>query len=450
MKLRSKINLYTTVVFIVLVILIAGAIYFAFSKMMLDHELELSGAEISNTVEAMNKVDAEMKTADLLRAYMPVNGMLMIVEQNNQAELTVTDPRQKHLVKMTATYYKQETKKIIKHNGMLHTFNSMPIIKKDGEIANLQLVKSLDGTAHILSILRIVLLTIAVVAIIPAFISSRLLSNFISRPILSIIQTMSEIRRSGKYTRIDLPKESDDELFQMGETFNEMIDQLEKNYERQEQFVMSASHELKTPLTIIESYSSLLQRRGLQQPELFDESVHAIHSEAVRMRELTEQLLLLAKHEGHLQLTFQAINLKQAIHEAIHSFGTAFDREISLHVSEDVVVYTDQQKLKHLIYILLENACKYSEHRIKVRTSQTDGKGLIEIIDQGIGIPAADLPHIFDRFYRVDKARARKTGGFGLGLALAKEIADAIHVQVNFISEEGKGTTVQLYFNLHL
>ncbi|MBS4219676.1 HAMP domain-containing histidine kinase [Bacillus sp. FJAT-49711] len=448
MKLHTKINLYTSVMFILLLVLINSAIYFSFNRLMLNHELERSEAEALKTVEGMNKMDSSINMRDLLRAYMPVNGMVKIVDANGKADITITDPKQKHLIEMPTSYYRQETKKIVQYKKLPHTFISTPIITKDGRIANLQMTESLDGTAHILSILRIVLITITFIATIPVLLSSRILSNFISRPILSIIETMAEIRKSGKYNRISLPKKSNDELSLMGETFNAMIDQLETNYERQEQFVMSASHELKTPLTIIESYASLLKRRGLQQPDLFHESVEAIHSEAVRMRELTQQLLLLAKHEEKWNIVMQIVQLEEVATDTIQSFGTAFGREIVLNVKERVTVYTDRQRLKHILYILMENACKYSDAPITIQINKEGDKGLIEIIDYGIGIPSSDISKVFDRFYRVDTARTRKTGGFGLGLSLAKEIADVINVQIKLLSEEGKGTTAQIHLHL--
>ncbi|MCR2821660.1 sensor histidine kinase [Lederbergia panacisoli] len=448
MKLHTKINLYTSVMFILLLVLVNSAIYFSFNRLMLNHELERTGAEALKTVEGMNKANTEINIRDLLKAYVPVNGMVKIVETNGKSDITITDPNQKHLIERPTSYYGKEIKKIIQYKKLPHTFISIPIITRDGRIANLQMTESLEGTAHILSILRIVLITITMIATIPVLLSSRILSNFISRPILTMIQTMAEIRKSGKYNRISLPKKSNDELSIMGETFNAMIDQLEINYERQEQFVMSASHELKTPLTIIESYASLLKRRGLQQPDLFYESVEAIHSEAIRMRELTQQLLLLAKHEEKWNIVAQMVNLEEVAADTIQSFGTAFGREIVLKVRARITVYTDKERLKQIIYILMENACKYSEAPITIQIDREGDKGLIEILDRGIGIPSSDISKVFDRFYRVDTARTRKTGGFGLGLSLAKEIADAINVQIKLLSEEGKGTTAQIHLHL--
>lgn len=434
--------------FILLLVLINSAIYVTFSRMMYDHELDRSAAEALKAVKGMNKANAAIDIGDLLRAYMPVNGMVKIVDTNGKSDNSITDPNQQYLIDLPSHFYKGEIREIMEYKDLPHTFISIPVITTGGEIANLQVMESLEGTAHILRILRIVLIAITLFATIPILFSSQILSNFISKPILSMIQTMVEIRKSGKYKRISLPKQSKDELFQMGETFNAMIDQLEANYESQEQFVMNASHELKTPLTIIESYASLLKRRGLQQPELFHESVEAIHSEAVRMRELTQQLLWLARHKDQWNIDMQAVDLEELISGVIQSFSAAFHRKIELKVTESVMAHADKQKLKQLIYILMENACKYSDGPIAVHIDQDGEKALLEIIDRGIGISSEELTKVFDRFYRVDKARSRKTGGFGLGLSLAKEMADAMNAQLRLQSEEGKGTTAQIFLYL--
>jgi two-component system, OmpR family, sensor histidine kinase ArlS len=173
--------------------------------------------------------------------------------------------------------------------------------------------------------------------------------------------------------------------------------------------------------------------------------VEAIHSEAVRMRELTQQLLLLARHEEHWKVDIQEVSLLEIVGKSVRSFHEAFHRNVVLDAqTENLFVRTDPQKLKQILYILLDNAYKYSQDEIQVRVTSDHKGAIIEIIDSGIGIPKDDLPKVFDRFYRVDKARTRKTGGFGLGLALAKEIVDAIGARIQLKSIEGHGTTVMI------
>ncbi|GIN21285.1 MAG TPA: sensor histidine kinase [Bacillus bacterium] len=444
MKLQTKINLYSAVMFIALLLIINAAIYFTFSRMMFESELERVTGEAKQTVKGMNQADANIPMDDLLRAHMPVNGMLQIVKSDGTRRSAVTPTGQSKLRDIPVTFGNRELRKIIEYDDTPYAFVSIPTIGGDGEVAELQLTQSLVSTADNLTILRFVLIAITIIASIPVLLSARLLSNFIVSPITSLIKTMKEIQESGHYKRIELPKQSKDELHQLGQTFNKMISQLEMNYEKQEQFVSNASHELKTPLTVIEAYADLLKRRGKEAPELFDESVGAIHLESQRMKELIEQLLLLARHDEQWQADMKEIQLNSFIEESIRSFGTAFGREISLNAEEHVKVKTDPQKLKQIFYILMDNAQKYSDAPISVNIRVEDKKALIEVVDKGIGIPKEELTKIFDRFYRVDESRSRKSGGFGLGLSLAKELAHIIDAEINIDSIEGSGTTAQI------
>ncbi|MEH7382932.1 HAMP domain-containing sensor histidine kinase [Bacillus sp. JJ1533] len=444
MKLRKKINLFTAVVFILLLVLINIASYFTFSNLMFNSELDRTEAEAERALNGISQAGHSVSIGALLRTYLPIEGMLRVVRPDGSIGAQALVPEQQELDKFPTTYHKTKQRQIIDFNGVPHAFVSYPIIWLDGEVAELQVIENLSATANNLKTLSLVLLAVTLIATIPVLVSTRLLSNVITQPITTMIQTMRDIRKSGQYKRIELSKESKDELYEMGQTFNEMMDLLEVNYEKQENFVSNASHELKTPLTVIDSYASLLKRRGQTDPKLFQEAVDAIQSEAIHMRELTQQLLLLAKHDEQWKLHIESLSLLQIVDESVGSFREAYKREISIIVEEEVIVRTDKQKLKQIFYILMENALKYSEKPVIVVLGQERKRPSIKIIDQGVGIPAQDVDKVFDRFYRVDKARARKTGGYGLGLSLAKELADAIGANIRFDSIEGEGTTANI------
>ncbi|GIP56684.1 ATP-binding protein [Paenibacillus sp. FSL W8-0186] len=447
MKLRSKINLYTTVVFICLLILINGAIYFTFSRMMYSHELDRAQEEAVKTSKGIQAGSSILPSA-LLRAYVPINGMLRVVKPDGTPIASVTAADQQELLELPITYHRGELRKIIKFKGVPYAFISMPAIWTAGEVTELQITENLQSTAAILKTLQAVLLIVTLAATVPVLLSIRLLSNFIIQPISSMILTMREIQQSGQFKRIPLPKQSKDELYQLGDTFNDMMDLLEANYEKQEQFVADASHELKTPLTVIEAYASLLKRRGNKDPKLFEESIEAIHSEAKRMIDMTQQLLMHARLDEKWKVEIKDISLPELIEASVRSFRQGYKREIFLDLQFAAMVRTDPQKLKQLLYILLDNAHKYSEAPIQVIVRTEQGKALIEIIDRGIGIPSAEMDKVFDRLYRVDKARTRRTGGFGLGLPLAKDIAAAIGAELRLDSVEGQGTTAQVRLDI--
>jgi two-component system, OmpR family, sensor histidine kinase ArlS len=219
-----------------------------------------------------------------------------------------------------------------------------------------------------------------------------------------------------------------------------MIEYLKESFEKQEMFVSDASHELKTPIQIIKSYAQLLERRGNVSPELVKESVLAIDSEANRMNKLVQQMLTLAKNKQLQPMV--TVNMVSVMDEIIKVFDGISERAIVIEKKQETInVEADRDQLKQLLYILLDNALKYSQDAIHVRLFQIDRLAILEVQDYGKGISQKDQERIFDRFYRVDKARNRDTGGTGLGLAIAKSIADAHNGELSVKSELNKGST---------
>ena len=310
------------------------------------------------------------------------------------------------------------------------------------------MIKSIQNAYTQIVILRFVLIAVTIIATIPIIASSRLLEKIIVNPITRMIHTMKEIIESGDFKRLNTQDESGDELSEMGRTFNHMVDLLETNYQKQEQFVSNASHELKTPLTVIESYASLLKRRGTSNQEIVKEAVEAIHSEARRMIELTEQLVLLAQPEQKMKLKMEPLDLHAFLTQLHASLPLTYNREITYENLHPTIVITDEKKLQQLIFIFLDNAVKYSAKPISIVSGHNQKEGFIRIIDRGIGIPKEELDKIFDRFYRVDHARTRKTGGTGLGLSLAKEISRTIQARLEVDSVVTAGTSVTIYLPL--
>ncbi|WP_223595048.1 sensor histidine kinase [Neobacillus bataviensis] len=449
MKLSSKINLSTAVLFAFLLIVMNFSVYISFSKLLLDSEIDTANRELKKTADAIGQSLGTVPDLDLLRSYVPIDGMIRFVPKGNQRIISVTSSTENKLKERNTKFSKTEISQFIEFQNQSYIFESMPIIMSDGNEGNLQIIKSIKTTTNNLKILRLVLILVTFLALVPVIVSSRILSKLITRPVTTMIKTMTEIRQSGRFKRLILEEKSKDELYQMGKTFNHMIDLLETNYEKQKMFVSNASHEFKTPLTIIESYSSLLKRRGLADPQIFNESIEAIHSEAIRMKDMTDQLLLLAKHHEQWNIQKTEINLTSFLKQSLITFRNAYNLDIHYADENDseppLTVLTDEKKLKQLLFIFLDNARKYSDDTIKVALGIMDGEVYIKIMDRGIGMSTEDLTKVFDRFYRVDKARNRKKGGAGLGLSLAKEIADAIDVRLQLESKEGVGTTAALF-----
>lgn len=441
MKLRNRIHLYSTMLILVILIILTVIIYYSFSSLAYStevDELDSVSEALLSTFNANETVDP----SDILRAYMPVSGMIKVTDQEGQSLESVQSPE------VAAQFPGQPEEKsgTIIVDGERFAYTTAPIIWSDGTVADLLIAKSLREVSGNLETLRLVMAAAVLLAMIPVVISGAVLAGIVTQPIAALTATMRSIQRSGNFQKLPVAEQSNDELKQMGLTFNDMMALLEENYSKQEEFVSNASHELKTPLTIIGSYARLLERQGLEDEAIAKESIAAIRAETDRMKEMIEQLLLIARR-NETAPEFEKVELGALLNETITAFNQSYDREFILEVEkEPFTVLTDAVKFKQLLYILLDNARKYSSDRIEV-SAKADGTALVQIKDYGDGIPKESLPYVFDRFYRVDKARTRETGGFGLGLSLAAQLAELLELKLEIESIEGLGTTVSVIFS---
>lgn len=444
MKLSSKIHLYSSVLMAAILIVMNLSVYYVFSKMTVDSQLEQAEAEDSRISREMAKAADTIPASDLLRSYVPLDGKIQLLGPDESYPSTSVTSSGEDMDDLKLPYDTKKQVKVVEYDNIRYTMVSLPIIWRDGVVVNIQVARSLAATMETLQVLRIVLVAVTAIALVPVILSTRILGRLIVQPITALIRTMREIRQSGRFRRIELKEKSKDELVEMGAAFNDMITLLESNHARQEQFVSNASHELKTPLTIIESYASLLKRRGLDRPELFMESVEAIHSEAIRMKEMTEQLLLLARNQDQWQVEMEQVDLVALSESSARAFRDAYNRTVEVETDGEVLGWTDSRRLKQLLFILLDNARKYSDEHIVIQVGKKPSEVYIRVIDRGIGIAKEELEHVFDRFYRVDEARTRRGGGAGLGLSLAKDIAEAISASIELDSLPGVGTTATI------
>ena len=247
-------------------------------------------------------------------------------------------------------------------------------------------------------------------------------------------------------SRIDLPA-TQKELRALAQAINAMLDRINKAYSAQMRFVSDASHELRTPIAVIQGYAALLDRWGKDDPEALQESIHAIRSEAKAMEELVEQLLFLARGDNDTQpvkpVAFDLTVLAGEVlreEEMIHQ-----DRVFLPRWGEaPIPVRADQGLIKQVMRILMDNSVKYSppDGRVYLRVTAQEGYARVTVQDEGMGIAPQGIPHIFDRFYRTDQSRDRRTGGTGLGLSIAKWIVDRHGGWFEVVSREGVGTRI--------
>lgn len=444
MKIKNKIHLFSTVFLLVLLITVNGFIYLLFTTVATNEELERLKRDAIHITNGIHREDvSHIDPGVLLQPYLPSNGMIRIINEKSKVVVQQEMNVEKPISPQKAKFERKESEGTYEAKGVTYGYVKMPIIWQDGTVVTLEITESLASTQKILSVLQKVLIFASLFILVPAFFAGHMLSKIILKPINSMIQTMEDIQTRGIFKKIPMGNRSEDELYKMGNTFNKMMDLLQQNFEKQQQFVSDASHELKTPLTVIESYAKLLKRWGTKKQDVMEESVEAIHSEAVRMKDMTKQMLLLANNSAEWNLDMKKVDLTAICRTTTDQLEKAYGRKFRL-LSGDTPVHTigDEQKLKQVLVVLLDNAMKYSASHIEVNTGIEENRVFFSVKDFGMGIPKSDLQKVFDRFFRVDKARSRSTGGTGLGLSIAKQIVDAHEGWIKLESEEGTWTTV--------
>lgn len=219
---------------------------------------------------------------------------------------------------------------------------------------------------------------------------------------------------------------------------------------QQKQFVSDASHELRTPIAIIQGYTEMLERWGKDDPAILDESINSLSQEIANMKDLLEKLLFLSRSDKNtLQFDKEPFNLSMLCQEVIKETSFIDDEhDIEPKISDDVILIGDRGLIKELIRILMDNALKYTPEGGKIILSCAIAKHniILSVKDSGIGIPKAHIPHLFERFYRVDEARNKRTGGTGLGLAIAKQIIQVHNAQISITSKLNIGTEFLIFF----
>ena len=246
------------------------------------------------------------------------------------------------------------------------------------------------------------------------------------RDIASMAETLSESNLSN---RINIAG-TKNELKDLAVVINRMLDRIEKSYNSQKQFVSDASHELRTPISVIRGYTDMLKRWGKDDPEVLDEGIAAISQETESMKDLVESLLFLARHDKKtLMMEISAFDPAELLREVLkEEIMVHTDYRFEMNRMDSMIIRADRNMMKQVMRILCDNAVKYSEPGTSVTLSCTNdqnGYCCLSVRDEGQGISQEDLPKIFDRFYRSDKARKSETGGHGLGLSIARIIVIA-------------------------
>jgi len=329
-----------------------------------------------------------------------------------------------------------------------------PVVHGDQVVGFIQLGLSLDDVHQTLAAFRWTLalalpVTLALASVGGLFLASRAL-----RPVDQITRAAQSISAHDLSQRLNLNL-PDDELGRLAHTFDAMIARLDEAFRRQRRFTADASHELRTPLTIIKGNLSLALAR-LRDADYYRQVLGEVDEEVDQMSRLVDRLLALARADAEgLTLHRETVDLSALLTDLVEQtrpLAEAKGLALTVQIAPDLTVNIDPDAVTQVVLNLLDNAIKYtytSSGRVRLsahRARPDNSEILIAISDSGPGIPAEHLPHIFDRFYRVDRARSRELGGAGLGLSIARELARAHggDITVHTVPGEGSTFTVRL------
>ena len=289
-----------------------------------------------------------------------------------------------------------------------------------------------------------IILWLAVIAIL-ALMMSMFVVRTITRPIGELNDGISRMAKGDLSSRVKVHGKN--EFAQLAIAFNSMSERLEQLDKSRNQFVSNASHELKTPLSTMKILIETLFYQDVCDPAMMKEFLGDVNKEIDRLSGIVSDLLTLVNIDsGGMKMKVADIRLSAVVQEQTQRLlplAREHGIEMDCVVRDPCDMQGDQTKLMQAFYNVIDNAIKYTPRggKVSIEVSRSGKKAMVRVTDTGIGIPEADLPHIFERFYRVDKARSRETGGTGLGLSIVKQILMLHGGDITATSKEGAGTT---------
>jgi heavy metal sensor kinase len=456
-SIKFRFTVWYLLVLAVLLIALGAGVYFYLSRSLyrgLDDSLELRSTQIRSTqdiLESIRQGAFQEQLGEIVILYFYSGGQLTEVSPRG---ISISTPTEliTQAIAGTSSFATIETTeneglRLLAVPTIINILGPPPGIQPAALViarSTKQIDQALTGLLRTLIIA--VPLALALAAGGGIFLARRALD-----PVDKISQTAQEIEASDLTRRINV--NTRDELGRLAATLNAMIERLEKAFQRQKQFTGDASHELRTPLAVIEAESSLALQKERPSSD-YRQSLEVISQEATRMSSLIDQLLTLARADaGKEQWHFTQVNLGRLI----SNLGTDVEvlcqeKGLSFRLDrmQDLVVTGDEARLRELFVNLLDNAIRYTPAAGTVSVSlHREGQMAVTAIkDTGVGIPAEDMPFIFERFYRVDKSRSRPEGGTGLGLAICKHIVKAHGGKIEVESQVGVGSTFSVWLPL--
>jgi heavy metal sensor kinase len=451
LSIRAKLTLWYFSLAALVLVAFAVAIYLYFSRGLLntiDASLRNHAERFAQAVGHPSAIDEPSQPGVLILAPQFVS----VLNRDGKVTDQIPDseghevPVIKPALDRAATEWKPQFDEVSLSETEHVRIITWPARDEDGELFFVVVGQSLRDVQRAQKQLILLLAIANPLALLLASLGGLWLASRALSPVDRLTRAAERIGRGNLSERVEEHR-SRDEIGRLGATFNQMISRLEQAFERERRFTADASHELKTPLAVLRGDIEVALRRE-RTPEEYQRVLQSSLEEIARLTKLTEDLLTLARSdEGESVLELEQVQLDQLASEArvyiaplADSAGVALSYDAP---ASPVVVEGDQKRLKQLLVNLLDNAIKYTPAGGSARLALAveDANAVIEVTDTGRGIPAAALPHIFERFYRQTDPRDSRVTGFGLGLAISKWIVDAHGGSIEVNSREGRGSS---------
>lgn len=385
-----------------------------------------------------------LESATLYVQVLDRSGTVVVSSQNLQQQQLPITPHE------LAAMLNDETVRTIAQLRTARVYILGRPLKDNGVTVGILLVaQPLMAIDRTLQLLFISLVVIDVLSLITAIRAGTWLARGALAPVEQISQTAEQIVRAEDLAQRVPQAQTSDEIGHLARTVNGMLERLEALFSAQRRFVADVSHELRTPLTAMRGNLEVLRRGAARDPVALDESLADIEREVDRLARLTNDLLVLAQVEGGAPLHTEAVALDELVLEVVREMRPlAHGTALKPAIAEQVAVPGDRGRLKQALINLVANALQHTAPTgsVVVGLARVDGSAELYVRDTGTGIDPEDLPHVFERFYRGDKARARHAGGAGIGLSIVQRVAEAHggHVHVSSAPGEGSTFTMQL------
>ena len=455
-QISTKITCFYAAVLLLVLILTSTltglGVFFSFYHQA-EVELEMSMNHVLEVLEQGRSIDMDFGRDDIVLpgVVLRITDKTGKIVYENDSRFPPLNRIEQHTVK-NPPFWANKNMQVLQFRNATF-YHARMDVEYRGHIYQMHFFKTITAEKHFLETLQKILFLMTILGFILALLAGFFVSRRILQPIRDMIVTARKIEVEKMDSRLVVPP-ARDELTELAETFNHMLNRLESGFQQQKRFVSDASHELRTPVTVILGYSDLLSRWGREDAEVLDEGISSIRSEAENMQQLIEKLLFLARADQKRQVLHKEnIELSELLADIIKKMQLVTKQHsVELLQNDDGLMYGDLVTVRQMFRIFLDNSTKYTPAGGHITVSsryvaEPQGKFMqVDMADDGIGIAPEDQQKVFERFYRVDTSRTKAQGGSGtgLGLSIASWIAEQHGIEISMTSALGKGTTIHL------